>query len=62
MKKLFQSLCLLVCICSVAKAQSPGAIIDVLHYNFAIQLNDQNDTIKGQADIAVRYVKDAGSF
>jgi len=58
----FQSLCLLICICTVAKAQSPGATIDVQHYNFAIRLNDQNDTIKGQADIALKYLKDAGSF
>ncbi|HTD41718.1 MAG TPA: M1 family metallopeptidase [Mucilaginibacter sp.] len=43
-------------------AQSPGAIIDVQHYGFTIQLNDQNDTIKGEANIAVTFLKDAGSF
>lgn len=48
--------------CFSAKAQSPGAVIDVKHYNFNIQLNDKNDTIKGQAEIKLRYLKDAGSF
>lgn len=45
-----------------ANAQSPGAVIDVKHYGFNIQLNDKNDTIKGQAEISLRYLKDAGSF
>ena len=45
-----------------AQAQSPGAVIDVQHYGFTIQLNDQNDTIKGEANIAVTFMKDAGSF
>lgn len=44
------------------RAQSPGAVIDVQHYNFSIKLNDQNDTIKGKADIDVKFLKDAGSF
>ncbi len=44
------------------KVQSPGAIIDVQHYNFAIQLNDKNDTIKGTADISLKFLKDASSF
>ncbi|MEO6850901.1 MAG: M1 family metallopeptidase [Mucilaginibacter sp.] len=43
-------------------AQSPGAVIDVQHYNFAIKLTDANDTIKGKADIDVKFLKDAGSF
>ena len=48
--------------CFSAKAQSAGAVIDVQHYTFNIQLNDKNDTIKGQAGINLRYLKDAGSF
>jgi aminopeptidase N len=44
------------------KAQSPGAIIDVQHYNFAIQLNDKNDTIKGTADVSLKFLKGAASF
>ena len=54
------SLCSFFCLS--ASAQSPGAIIDVQHYSFNIQLNDKNDTIKGQAEINLRYLKDAGSF
>lgn len=48
--------------CLSANAQSPNAIIDVQHYTFNIQLDDKNDTIKGQAEISLRYLKDAGSF
>jgi aminopeptidase N len=44
------------------KAQSPGATIDVQHYGFNIKLNDQNNTIKGEANISVTFLKDAGSF
>ncbi len=43
-------------------AQSPGAIIDVQHYGFTLQLNDVNDTIKGKAEISLKYLKDAGLF
>jgi len=42
--------------------QSPSAVIDVQHYSFNIQLNDKNDTVKGQAEINLKYLKDAGSF
>src|ERR1700712_4286561 len=45
-----------------ANAQSPGAVIDMQHYGFNIQLNDQSDTIKGKAEITLQYLKDAGSF
>ncbi len=48
--------------CFSAKAQSHDAVIDVQHYGFNIQLNDKNDTIKGQAEINLRYIKDAASF
>jgi aminopeptidase N len=61
-KKFFACVLLAACVCSFAHAQSPGAIIDVQHYGFTIHLNDQNDTIKGQAEISLRYLKDAGSF
>jgi aminopeptidase N len=45
-----------------AQAQSPGAAIDIQHYNFYLKLSDQNDTIKGKTEIAVKYLRDAGSF
>jgi len=35
---------------------------DVQHYNFAIQLSDKSDTIKGQATVELKFLKDAGSF
>jgi aminopeptidase N len=54
------SFCSLFCLS--ANAQSPGAVIDIQHYNFNIQLNDKNDSIKGQAEISLRYLKDVGSF
>lgn len=47
---------------SIANCQVPGAIIDVQRYAFALQLNDQNDMIKGKADVTVRFLQDAGSF
>jgi aminopeptidase N len=46
----------------VAKAQVPGATIDVQHYTFAIQLNDDNNNIKGEATVAVKFLKDASFF
>jgi aminopeptidase N len=45
-----------------AKAQIPGSAIDVLHYNFALQLNDADNNIKGQATISVKFLKNAPEF
>jgi aminopeptidase N len=45
-----------------AKAQVPGSAIDVQHYSFAIQLNDENNSIKGDATVDIKFVKDANSF
>ncbi|RZA02976.1 MAG: M1 family peptidase [Sphingobacteriaceae bacterium] len=45
-----------------AFAQPPGATIDVLHYSFALQLNDTDNSIKGEATIAVKFLKDATAF
>ena len=58
----FYLLCFFVVINMSVKAQSPGAVIDVKHYEFAISLNDQTDTIKGNAAISLSFLKDAGSF
>jgi aminopeptidase N len=49
-------------IVSIAHAQVPGSAIDVQHYTFALQLNDDDNNIKGQATVAVKFVKDATSF
>jgi aminopeptidase N len=43
-------------------AQSPGAVIDVQHYGFHIQLSDATDNIKGKAEILVKFLAAPGSF
>jgi aminopeptidase N len=43
-------------------AQAPGATIDVQHYNFALKLNDADNSIKGEATITVKFLKNASSF
>ncbi len=63
MKKVYISLFYLVLLGTyAANAQSPNATIDVQHYNFALQLSDESNVIKGQAEITVKYLKDASSF
>ena len=46
--------------CLLVKAQAPT--FDVQHYRFAIQLTDANDTIKGQAKVRIKFLKDVNSF
>lgn len=48
--------------CVYAKAQSPGAIIDVKHYSFNLKLNDKDNQIKGRAEISLKFLKNAESF
>jgi aminopeptidase N len=43
-------------------AQKPGAQIDVLHYRFAIGINDDNDTIQGNAEVGLRVLRDSRSI
>jgi len=52
-KKLFAGIIFSFFISFLSKAQSPGAIIDVQHYTFSIQLTDADNVINGQADISV---------
>lgn len=47
---------------SIAKAQLPGATIDVQHYRFAITLNDADNIVKGQATITAKFLKAASKF
>lgn len=61
LKQLFLFLCLFVFFSS-ARAQAPGATINVQHYGFAIQLNDADDVIKGRTDISLKFLKDVNSF
>jgi aminopeptidase N len=48
--------------CLLLKAQTPAPAFYVQHYRFAIQLNDVNDSIKGQAKVRIRFLKDVSSF
>lgn len=44
------------------QAQQPGAPIDVLHYTFAVTLNDANNSIKGKATIEIMAMTNASSL
>jgi len=57
-KYLFAPLCSLFVVGS-SFAQVPGAATDVLHYTFALKLNDANNEIVGNAAIDVKFLKDA---
>ena len=44
------------------RAQTQFPAIDIQHYNFSIRLNDENDTIKGQAIVKIKFLKDVNAF
>jgi aminopeptidase N len=48
--------------CLAAKAQVPGSVIDVQHYSYALQVNDENDNIKGEATVDIKFLKDVNTF
>ena len=60
MNKIFAGLSLLFCLSANAQVQIPG--IDVQRYTFRISLNDQNDTLKGQATVDIKFTKNADAF
>ena len=45
-----------------ARAQAYNADIDVQHYGYSLELNDNNNDIKGAAAITVEFRKDVTSF
>lgn len=45
-----------------ALAQQPGATIDVQHYNFALTLNDDNNSIQGKATIEVLFLRNSNAL
>ncbi|RYU89249.1 M1 family peptidase [Mucilaginibacter terrigena] len=45
-----------------ARAQAPGATIDVQHYRFAITLNDADNIIKGQATVTAKFLRTTKQF
>lgn len=48
--------------CRAVSAQLPGAVADVRHYEFNLQLNDENNVIKGRATVTLRYLKNSDVF
>ncbi len=58
---------LLICFliyCTLLNAQRDyrNTGIDVLHYTFNLQLNDENDIIKAEAGISIKFTKDLTAF
>ena len=60
--KYFFSTLFILFIAAVANAQQTVPVFDVQHYNFAIRLSDQSDTIKGRATVTVKFLKTVDSF
>ena len=50
-------LLLIFCFFTFSVAGQSQSNIDVLHYKFTIELNDDNDTIYGRADITVKFLE-----
>src|SRR5450432_728238 len=61
MKYLLLFSLLLSCIIMHAQRNYANAAIDILHYDFNLQLNDENDIIKAQATILVKFIRDTTS-
>jgi aminopeptidase N len=61
--KIFLQFCLLL-VCGFANAQKDynNQVFDVLHYRFNLELNDENDIIKGEAILTVTFLHDASNF
>jgi aminopeptidase N len=53
---------ILFCFPILVHAQVPGSSIDVQHYTFALQLNDENNNIKGEATVEIKFLKDVNTF
>ena len=53
---------LFLCLVFISKAQKPGAVIDVLHYEFSLRLSDSSDNINGAAVIELAMLKESHSI
>jgi len=62
MRRIYLSLLIVLLYCIPVFAQLPGAIADVRHYSFNLQLSDENNVIKGEATVDVRYLKNSDTF
>ncbi len=60
MKHLVLSTLLLISVST--QAQTVSDVIDVIHYDFTIELNDSNDVITGTADVTFVFRNDAHTF
>ncbi|MEP6726585.1 MAG: M1 family metallopeptidase [Bacteroidota bacterium] len=61
--KQFWLFCFLAsCILTHAQRDYKNAAIDVLHYTFNLQLNDENNNIKAAAIIAIKFLESKASF
>src|ERR1700743_1342858 len=49
------TVCLSFACTIVSKAQTPFPGEDVLHYTFNLKLNDDNDIIKGKAEVTIKF-------
>jgi len=49
-------------VATLAYAQKPGAAIDVLHYQFSIKLSDNTDSIRGEAVLKFRVLKQTSAI
>ncbi|WP_295793437.1 M1 family aminopeptidase [Mucilaginibacter sp.] len=62
MNKAFSFFALAMLGCMLSKVQAQAPTFDVQHYRFAIQINDSNDTLKGQAKIRIKFLKNISAF
>ena len=62
MKKFWLPGLLFSCMASYAQRDDSFPFIDVLHYTFNLQLNDDNNTIKGEAVISIKMLQTIPSF
>lgn len=62
MRKCFFIALVYISVSTLAQAQKPGAVIDVQHYEFGLTLNDEDNSIKGNATIEVQVLKNTGSI
>ncbi len=62
MKKIWLSCFLASCILTHAQRDYKNPAIDVLHYTFNLQLNDENNNIKAAAIIAIKFLEAKASF
>ncbi|HTE11412.1 MAG TPA: M1 family metallopeptidase [Chitinophagaceae bacterium] len=62
MKKFWLFCFLSSCILTHAQRDNSFPVIDVLHYTFNLQLNDENNNIKGEAIISIKFLQTIPSF